>query len=345
MPDLSPDCPETRQLQASPASRPRTVPPAAEIRCLCGLDEAGLGPILGPLVVAGVALEGPAGIDPWDALDSVVARKRPGPRQVQVADSKKVHQGRHALARLERTVLAFLGAWLGHVPDTLRQLLTATGHDPTPLGDCPWYEDLDVPLPLANPAEEIELRAHLLAEALDAASIRIAHLAVSPLDVTAFNASIAATDNKSETHFQAYADVLSCLLQRAPDGAHVVADRCGGRVRYRALLRGVFTDATVDIESERDSGSIYRIRRGDTEVRLTFVSRGEEHAFPTALASCFAKYTRESMMSVLNAWFAARVPGLRPTAGYYVDGHRFLADVASVVEREQLPRHRLIRCR
>jgi hypothetical protein len=50
-------------------------------------------------------------------------------------------------------------------------------------------------------------------------------------------------------------------------------------------------------------------------------------------------------MSVLNAWFAARLPGLKPTAGYYVDGHRFLADVEEIVDREQLPRERLIRCR
>lgn len=317
----------------------------ADIRCLCGLDEAGLGPILGPLVVAGVALEGPAGTDPWDALDAVVARRRPGPRQVQVADSKKVHQGKHALARLERTVLAFVSAWHGSVPRTLGQFLRATGHDPSVLADCPWYEGIDVPLPLANPRDEIELRAHLLAQALDHADIRIAHIAVAPLDVAAFNASIAATDNKSETHFEAYAGVLRGLLQHAPDGAHVVADRCGGRVRYRALLRDVFRDARVDTESERASGSIYRIRRGDTAVRLTFVSRGEEHAFPTALASCFAKYTREAMMTVLNTWFAARVPELRPTAGYYVDGHRFLEDVEALVAREQLPRHRLVRCR
>lgn len=318
---------------------------APEIRCLCGLDEAGLGPILGPLVVAGVALEGPAGTDPWDALDAVVARRRPGARQVQVADSKKVHQGKHALARLERTVLAFLAAWHGSLPGTLSELLRATGNDPGVLSDCPWYEGIDAPLPLANPAEEIELRAHLLAQELDAASIRIAHIAVTPLDVAAFNASIAATDNKSETHFEAYANVLSELLKRAPDGAHVVADRCGGRVRYGSLLRGVFSDALVETESERSSGSIYRIRRAGSAVRLTFVSRGEEHAFPTALASCFAKYTREAMMSVLNAWFAHRVPGLRPTAGYYVDGHRFLTDVEEVVDRERLPRHRLIRCR
>ena len=39
------------------------------------------------------------------------------------------------------------------------------------------------------------------------------------------------------------------------------------------------------------------------------------------------------------------VPGLKPTAGYYVDGHRFLDDVAQHVDALALPRHRLVRVR
>ena len=68
-------------------------------------------------------------------------------------------------------------------------------------------------------------------------------------------------------------------------------------------------------------------------------------AFPTALASCAAKYFRELMLRPLNRWFAERVPGLRPTAGYYSDGRRFLADVGAIVEARGFPRARLIRSR
>jgi len=40
-----------------------------------------------------------------------------------------------------------------------------------------------------------------------------------------------------------------------------------------------------------------------------------------------------------------RVPGLEATAGYYVDGHRFLEAVQGQVEALALPRHRLVRVR
>ena len=43
---------------------------------LAGVDEAGLGPILGPLVVAGVAMSGPEGKDPWQLLGWHVSKGR-----------------------------------------------------------------------------------------------------------------------------------------------------------------------------------------------------------------------------------------------------------------------------
>src|SRR5689334_1316871 len=63
------------------ASMPTSLDPPCAARCphavniLAGVDEAGLGPILGPLVVGGVALAGPAGTDPWQLLRRHVARR------------------------------------------------------------------------------------------------------------------------------------------------------------------------------------------------------------------------------------------------------------------------------
>jgi len=41
-----------------------------------------------------------------------------------------------------------------------------------------------------------------------------------------------------------------------------------------------------------------------------------------------AKYLRETAMRAFNAFWAERVPGLRPTAGYPGDARRFREEIA-----------------
>ena len=57
------------------------------------------------------------------------------------------------------------------------------------------------------------------------------------------------------------------------------------------------------------------------------------------------RFLCEAIDRSINRWFQARVPDLKPTAGYYVDGHRFLTDIESQIEALALPRHRLVRVR
>lgn len=317
----------------------------AVLNVLAGVDEAGLGPILGPLVVAGTAFEGPAGTDPWQRLGTVVSRERTEKGKLRVADSKKVNQGRRGLQRLEETVLGFWGAWRGALPTDLEDLLHTCGVDTEPLRRCPWYHDLALPLPLRADPGLVELQAHQLARALAAADIGIQRLTVRPVDVEEFNRLIEDTDNKSRAHFQAYSRVIAELLALLPGGAHLVADRCGGIVHYLPSLHRAYPAASIRVLDESASLSRYEIGTRTGPVRVSFAARGEDHSFPTALASCIAKYVRELMLCLLNRWFEARVPGLRPTAGYYTDGNRFLADIGELIGQRDFPRARLIRCR
>jgi hypothetical protein len=57
---------------------------------------------------------------------------------------------------------------------------------------------------------------------------------------------------------------------------------------------------------------------------------GCEEFLPTALASMTAKYHRELAMRAFNDFWLARVPGLRPTAGYPGDSRRFKREIAGV---------------
>jgi hypothetical protein len=47
-----------------------------------------------------------------------------------------------------------------------------------------------------------------------------------------------------------------------------------------------------------------------------------------ALASMVSKYVRELSMLLFNGFWAEYVPGLKPTAGYPGDSHRFRTDIA-----------------
>lgn len=312
-------------------------------RVLAGVDEAGLGPILGPLVIGGVALEGPSGQDPWQLLQKLVCRSKNSKRKIRVADSKKVHQGAHKLAQLERTALTFLGAYTGTVPATLAELLTGMGVDVARLARCQWYGNLDVGLPVAADRGATDLLAHRLGGELRAKGVTLRRLSVRVVDVEEFNALIAATDNKSDAHFAAYADVLAELFASI-DGqdAHVVADRCGGRWHYRGVLARRWPSASIRVVSEREARSEYVVGMGTGAIKLTFAEKADDHAFPTALASCLAKYVREVMVRRMNEWFAGRCPDLRPTAGYYTDGKRFLDDVRGLPD---VPWDRLVRVR
>jgi hypothetical protein len=329
---------------------------------LGGVDEAGLGPLLGPLVVAGTALEGPAGIDPWRRLAPLVCRDRPTKRRtvggrppLYVADSKKVHSGPHGRSRIERTALVFWSVAHGRdePPATLGEWLRASDFDPESLADRPWYREIDRPLPLdpANDRDALRLDVHLLRRTLERRGVRITAVCLHPVDVVEFNRSIAATDNKSRTHFDAYTRVIGELVDRVGAGGHVVADRCGGLIRYGSALRRAWPERRVERIREGSERSSYTVSSPAADgaerrsVQLTFAREAEDAAFPTALASCFAKYLRETFMACINDWFAARLPDLRPTAGYTVDGRRFLGDVAALLEAEGIPRDLMVRAR
>ena len=76
-------------------------------------------------------------------------------------------------------------------------------------------------------------------------------------------------------------------------------------------------------------------------VHVQFRPEAEEAHLPVALASMTAKMVRELSMSRFNRYWCARMPELKPTAGYVQDARRWLEDLDGVMyddEREAMVR-------
>lgn len=320
---------------------------------VAGLDEAGYGPRLGPLVVSCTAFSvdrPPTPITPclWELLGPAVCRE-PGKgkdARVWVADSKQVKPKKDGVRLLELAVLSFLAAGEG-LPGSLPELLGAVGTDPVWAGAAaPWYEGLAAQrLPALCWAGEVHTRAARLRAAGEASGVRFLGAGARVVPEAHFNARVRETDNKAAVLSEACVDLLRALRAAWPGPLDVLIDKHGGRDSYGRLLDAAFPRCPIEPIEEGGELSAYRIKTPSGPVRVIFRQEAELHGLPVALASMLAKYLREMFMAQLNAWFQARLPGLKPTAGYALDANRFLEDVGSALPRLGVDRELLVRAR
>jgi hypothetical protein len=293
-----------------------------------GIDEAGYGPNLGPLVMTVVVAEGPDdGPEPdvWGDLPLSVARAGGATDKAWVDDSKKVYQAGKGRDRLDASTLAALAATGRDVPKTLGGLLEGLGAgtlDEVELS--PWLDRGDPKYPA--------LRSRTMAEwtvarrPFEGAPWRIVDIRTVVVGPRRFNEGLAATGSKALVHFAAFARLLTHLRGTTPAGPGVAirGDKHGGRNFYGDLLAGAFPDARVVRGPEGPELSRYEID-GPAGARLTveLIPRADSGDGLVALASIVSKAVREHWMDAFNAHWIARQPGLRPTAGYPVDAARF----------------------
>jgi hypothetical protein len=363
---------------------------------LIGMDEAGYGPNLGPLVVAATAWEvkdedggrrsevggknaanGGTSLasaatpnlahcdlsehDLYRALRTVVSRTA-SDRKIAIADSKALYKPGLGLRQLERGVHSVLAA-MQHTPTCWAELVDHFAADP---GSCHarlcWHDGFNCRLPIDAVDDDLARLGERLARACDAAGTRPLAIRARLVFPAEFNELCEYHGNKAAALSHVTIGLLretveaartQCLaadteysgpdpedsvpgtqysVPSTPCPVSAVCDKHGGRNFYAALLQHHFPEHWIAPVFETRAESRYEWGNDDERMQVSFTMQGERY-LPTALASMTAKYLRQLSMQAFNEFWCAKVPGLRPTAGYPSDAPRFKREI-DAVQRE-----------
>lgn len=318
---------------------------------VAGIDEAGFGPILGPLVVSATVFQIPDQVahhSLWDLLASAVSRKpvkrHPG---LAIGDSKKLYSPSQGIACLERGVL---GALMAVTPNqqSLRGLLASLCPAVLPeMDEYPWYRGADLPLPHGCDATDLRLRANGLRAAMASARVNLAGARSEVVLEGRYNRLVQASNNKASTLLDHTCRLIDWVWRSHSQEplVRIDVDRQGGRAHYLPTLQRLFEGGSFRILVEQPEHSGYRVTLAGRTLEVHFLERGEDCHMGIALASMTSKYLRELFMELLNRYWAQHVPDLKPTAGYYTDGKRFLQDIEAACRQMDTPMGLLVRSR
>lgn len=319
------------------------------MRLVLGVDEAGYGPNLGPLVVAVSAwavdsrLEVLDGLEPF-APEFQAASWTPRSAFVPFGDSKKIYQSGKGLAGLNFALRFFESIFEGK-PSEKRpwfELGRLAQEDLSRVESHPWYR-------CKNPAKGLgranqvdwnsEASCRFAREKLLKLGVRLIGFRLRVLDEAYFNECVDRLGNKSDVlgHISlelAWKVLGECMDFHSFKGIEIYCDRQGGRKKYAGLLSQTYERSHREsqvpfcsVVGESPKTSLYSMRHAGIATSIRFQVHGDS-LFPPAAASMVAKWARESLMERFNGYWREVVgPGLKPTAGYAVDAARFARDI------------------
>lgn len=325
---------------------------SANKKLVIGVDEAGYGPNLGPLLVAATVWLVPEHVTEAELAASLsegfsCERWEEACQTVPLGDSKQLYRPGQGLVSLETGLCALLVAmdeadncqnfrgapdWLGDMETFLQRF----GEMPQGECDLPWYRQLQaLKLPSAQTSREILRLSELARQRFQALDLCLLQARVRVISEKEFNAGIEKLGSKGQLLTITTLKLVADLLEAMPRPVEIFCDRHGGRKNYLPQLMDTWPESWFqEIRSDASRCSYQNLCQPEFTIHF---SVGGDSFPPTAMASMLAKYTRERFMESFNAFWSARLQDLKPTAGYPVDAQRFRRELGDAPLELGLP--------
>ncbi len=264
------------------------------MECLA-LDENGYGPILGPLVVTGIAASSDLPAD-WPA---------------EIYDSKRLFSSVNKLAKIERIALSIFKISNKTIPKSVLDIFDSfenTYCSEKKHRIC--FQHLPH-LPLCTPTNEIERYSECLSGFLEEHKILIESVNVQILCVSKFNELCRKNLKKDFINYTLFEKIILQSLNYC-DNLMVKAGKIGGRKTYTRFLKHGFSHWRITEKQEDFDNSTYLIEKNNKKIVLSFLKDIEQKSFLGTLAGICGKYVRELFMTGINKYFGNE----KPISGY-----------------------------
>lgn len=287
-----------------------------------GIDEAGLGPVLGPLCYGLVSFVLPdAEITTWRSQLKQIIKEN----ELFLDDSKKIFQGADRSERLEKAVTDVFGFYYSEKERLqVKNLYLNTALNKK--GNWNFYPVYKNVLSEFFPPKVVAYLA-------DKPDWRV-KLGVTSCFEGEMNEVFDKGLNKSEMALLKVGALIESVLSVHPHERNLEfsIDKQGGRQFYGNFIADLFPFEPIETICETPDVSEYYLEKGKQKLKFGFYKKGDALYEEISMASLLAKWLRETYMNAFNS-FWLKQHKIAPTAGYPEDGKRFINEMMPYFEK------------
>ncbi len=258
------------------------------MKYIIGIDENGMGPLMGPLVITGILAKSRIKFDWFKGVE----------------DSKRFFsRNQNSFKKMEEFALSFFLSVYGYLPSSPVEFITKiTEGISCPASKRICWESIPDHFIWAD-MEKVREKAEEFKRWMEEENILIKSIFSRIFCVYEINNLIDKGYKKGFIDFIGFCEVIERLKKKKME---VIAGKIGGMKRYFLFLKYKFPDYFIETIEERPELSTYILKNENSFFKISFVEDVEDKLFFAALSSIIGKYIRELLMVSIRRSFNSK---------------------------------------